>query len=194
MRLTRFGWSALASAGAAAITTASFASAADRERLSFSVSPDKAGRSQTVRFSFDSTAPWSTFGVSLTLPPGTVWNGGRFPRCSLRTLLRLGAPRRAADGVPHACPRGSRVGSGRATIVHSNPGLTIRERGRVTAVNGGGTIHLVMRARSELTVDGKRRQLSGSDVNVWRAAPSRLGRVTQWLPVGGPMELSLIHI
>ena len=171
----------MALAGVAAIATADAAAGAEeQERLKFSVS-----RAQTVGFSLDSSSPWSTARVFLTLPAGTAWNGRRFPRCSIRMLN----DRRKvdADGVSSKCPRGSRVGSGHATIVHENPSLTIPERIRVTVVNGGPTVHLVMFGSFDVTADGRR--LRGKRSVVWRGRPPTQGQVTAWVPVSAPIEL-----
>jgi hypothetical protein len=192
MSRPRFRSGAVALAGVAAIVTADAAAGAEeQERLKFSVS-----RAQTVGFSLDSSSPWSTARVFLTLPAGTAWNGRRFPRCSIRMLN----DRRkvAADGVSSKCPRGSRVGSGHATIVHENPSVTIPERIRVTVVNGGPTVHLVMFGRFDVTANGRR--LQGKRSVVWRGRPPNQGQVTAWVPVSDPIQLAsdraarLVHL
>jgi len=190
MRLSGMRWGAVALGGAAAFAIAGVAPAAEeQERLGFSVSPAKAGRPQTVGFALDSTAPWTAARVFFALPAGTVWNGGRFPRCRFTTL----ADRRKVDarGVNRDCPRGSRVGSGHATIVHVTPTVTIRERIRVTAVNAGATVHLVMLGRSDSVIDGKRHR--GVRVVVWKGRPPSQGQVTAWVPATDPIQLPLMQ-
>jgi hypothetical protein len=104
------------------------------EHFSFTASPARAGESVTLGFTLGTTAPWSTGHFAIDLP-GAVWNGRRFPSCSLKRLLR--------DRSAKRCPRGSRVGTGRALYVHGGPNLTLEERFRVTAVNAGSALHMV---------------------------------------------------
>jgi hypothetical protein len=73
----------------------------------------------TLRFTFGTTATWSTsrFGFDL---PRAAWHGAQFPKCRLRTLTR--------ERSAKACPRGSRVGRGRALFVHGYPTVRLEER------------------------------------------------------------------
>lgn len=62
--------------------------------------------------------------IDVWFPRGGLYNGGRYPTCSVRTLDRSG---------PRACPKGSIMGSGsgvaRADTTFSYP--------KITVVNGG---------------------------------------------------------
>ncbi|WP_320672641.1 hypothetical protein [Patulibacter defluvii] len=60
-------------------------------------------------------------------PRGTVYNGGRFPRCSIATML--------ARASTAGCPKGSIMGSGRADADAD----TSPTEARITVVNGGPT-------------------------------------------------------
>jgi hypothetical protein len=132
------------------------------ERFSFTATPARSGVPVTLAFDFGTTAPWTTgrFGFAV---PRARWNGRRFPTCSLRILRRDNSARR--------CPRGSRIGSGRALYVHGGPELRLEERFRVTAVNGGSYVHMfwhgapVANAREGRTL-------------IWRGVG-----ITEWVPL-----------
>jgi hypothetical protein len=128
-------WSAAAAVGLA-LSGAPVAAAQTPEHFAFTATPARAGVPVTLGFDFGTTAPWTSGRFGFAVPRG-VWNGRHFPTCSLRTLRRDGSARR--------CPRGSLVGRGRALYVHGGPDLRLEERFRVTAVNGGATVHMLWR-------------------------------------------------
>ena len=63
-------------------------------------------------------------GIDAWFPRGSVYNGARYPRCSVGTLDRLG---------PRGCPKGSIMGSGTGTATAD----TTITRPQITVVNGG---------------------------------------------------------
>ncbi len=63
-------------------------------------------------------------GIDVWFPKGSVYNGGSYPRCSLRTLDVRG---------PEGCPRGAIMGKG-SGVAFADTTLT---RPRITVVNGG---------------------------------------------------------
>lgn len=65
-------------------------------------------------------------GLEMLFPRGTVYNGAKHPICSLETLNTKG---------PSACPKGSKVGQGRA-LANAD---TVPTRAEITAYNGGPT-------------------------------------------------------
>jgi hypothetical protein len=140
------------------------AAAQPPEHLRFTASPARAGESVTLGFTLGTGAPWSSghFGIDL---PGAVWNGRRFPTCSLKRLSR--------DRSAKRCPRRSRVGTGRAMFVHGAPQLRIEERFRVTAVNSGSALHMIWKG-SPVTGSPNGRTL------IWRSRIGELGEVTEW--------------
>ena len=65
-------------------------------------------------------------GLDIWFPKGSVYNGARYPRCSVRTLDAVG---------PGGCPKGSIMGSGTGTAFAD----TTITRPKITVVNGGGS-------------------------------------------------------
>ena len=63
-------------------------------------------------------------GLDVWFPRGSVFNGARYPRCSVRTLDAVG---------PGGCPKGSIMGSGSGTAFAD----TTITRPKLTVVNGG---------------------------------------------------------
>ena len=63
-------------------------------------------------------------GIDAWFPRGSVYNGARYPKCSLRTLDAAGPP---------GCPKGSIMGAGTGTATAD----TTITRPQITVVNGG---------------------------------------------------------
>lgn len=63
-------------------------------------------------------------GIEMLFPRGTIYNGAKHPICSLETLNTKG---------PSACPKGSKVGQGRALADAD----TVPTRAEITVFNGG---------------------------------------------------------
>jgi len=75
------------------------------------------------------TFGWSQLGEDVTsfqlwFPQGSVYNGGKYPKCSAQKLDAYG---------PSACPKASIVGSGTGTALAD----TTVTRPKITVVNGG---------------------------------------------------------
>jgi hypothetical protein len=151
-----------AAAAGIALAGAPVAAAQTDERFRFTATPARSGVPVTLGFDFGTTAPWTSGRFGFAVPRG-VWNGRRFPTCALRTLRRDNSLRR--------CQRGSLVGRGRALYVHGGPDQRLEERFRVTAVNGGSTVHLFWRGEPVANAPAGR-------TLIWRGIGT-----TQWLPL-----------
>jgi hypothetical protein len=100
------------------------------------VTPNKAGtkkKPQAVKLVVKTT--WNTPGdgekpiiqsAKAFFPKGSLYNGGKYPKCSQNVLARQG---------PAACPKGSIMGTGGGSAFAD----TVITHPRITVVNGGAT-------------------------------------------------------
>ncbi len=111
----------------------------------------------------------------LWFPKGSVYNGGRYPKCSPQTANR---------GGPAACPKGSIVGKG-SGIAYAAQTLT---RPQITVINGGAheiLFFVVMNnpARVRDAVVGHLTKLSGKFVYHLSVVIPKLLRVVAGVPI-----------
>lgn len=113
--------------------------------------------------------------IVVHFPPGFAMNGALFPSCSAAQL-------RAAHGDLGACPRGSRVGTGRATI--GVVGLAVRSQATLALFNGVGgrsvtfNVRLAKPARIDVTFSASLQPTPGGRGYVLSAAiPAKLRSV-----------------
>lgn len=162
-----------------ALATSGVAAAqAPEERFALKSPAVRAGEPLTLAFSLGTTGRFSTLVFGVSLPDDTVWNGRRFPRCSLKQLFRN---IRTSPNPEKDCPRRSRVGSGTARMTHLGAGSSFAERARVVAVNAGSTVNLVWKG-TMTRPDGRtlRRTL------IFRGSR---GDVTEWIDAIGDFLL-----
>jgi hypothetical protein len=93
-------------------------------------------------------------GIELWFPRGSLYNGGKYPRCSEATLDRKG---------PAACPKASIVGHGTGTAYAD----TVITHPQITVVNGGASVvyfYTVLNnpARVQEAVPGRITRLRGN--------------------------------
>jgi hypothetical protein len=147
----------------AAGATAAFATGTPSFKVTPVVSPNKAGtprHPQGVHLGFN--IRWQDLGPAdqpvttkfkIFFPKGSLYNGGRFPKCSTSRLN---------TASPAGCPRGSIMGSGTGTA-HADQTLT---HPRITVVNGGANTVLFYTvlnnpARVQQAVIGRLHNASG---------------------------------
>lgn len=162
------------------------------------LTPGTPARPQGVRLT--TTFGWQSLGEDVTsfqlwFPKGSVYNGARYPICSLLTLDRSG---------PAGCPKGSIMGSGTGSAwadqTITNPHITV--------VNGGANVvyfYTVLNnpARVQQPIIGHLTRLSGDftyrlsatipeDLQVVAGVPINLTSLTitagrgSWLALTGP--------
>jgi hypothetical protein len=128
------------------------------------VTPNKAGtkgKPQPVRIA--GKVHWETppgverpviTGAKVLFPNGALYNGHKYPKCSLATLARR--------PTPSACPKGSIMGKGSAAAFAD----TVLTRPKITVINGGAREVCLLTllqypARVQTCVAGRIRKLSG---------------------------------
>ncbi len=106
----------------------------------------------------DGTKPSPTTDVVVHLPKGMGLNYSKFPKCNRAKLERQG---------PKACPKGSKVGTGRLEA-DASPVLA-RVGGTVTAFNGTARtylLYIVPEISSPLVIPGKLKSKTTLDFDV----------------------------
>jgi hypothetical protein len=121
-------------------------------------------------------------GIDIWFPRGSIYNGSRYPICSLRTLDAQG---------PQGCPKGSIMGTGTGTA-YADTTIT---RPQMTVVNGGGSVvyfYTVLNnpARVQEPIVGHITRLNGEfDYHLSATIPQNLQVVA-----GVPIELTYLNI
>ncbi len=164
--------------------TGNAAAATTKQTLDLKISTNKAGKSPTLTAKFktftdDGSKPSPGTNTKVYLPKGMKINSSKFKSCSKSTLESSGAT---------ACPSGSKVGSGSATV-DASPLVAAPLVATVTAFNGGSGklelfIQITQGAPTTLVLEGKLKSASGKfgkvlDVNIPK------------LPVPGDVKISI---
>ena len=151
-----------------------------------SVTPNKAGtkrKPQPVRIT--GKVHWETppgverpviTGAKVLFPKGALYNGARYPKCSLATLARR--------PTPSACPEGSIMGRGSGVAFAD----TVLTRPKITVINGGAKeiclfTLLQYPARIQTCVAGRIRKLSGKWAYELTLTVPRILQVVAGVPI-----------
>jgi hypothetical protein len=183
--MRRFALTALAGAIVGASAVAALASTAPALRARLAAAPLTAGSPQHPQgLRLRMTFGWQGYNpgnqpmvtrIDVWFPRGSVYNGARYPKCSVRTLDAAG---------PSGCPKGSIMGSGTGTAT-ADTNIT---RPQITVVNGGADVvyfYTVLNnpARVQQPVIGHIARLSGEFVYHLSATIPQNLRVVAGVPI-----------